>query len=365
VSKDNIVLYIGGFELPDKNAAAHRVVGIAKGLRKIGYRVIFLNSLKNENTVKSRKQQYFGFDCYEYKRERIQDYLFTAKTVIAMIKRIHPLAIIAYNYPALALQRINRLCKKYGVKCFADTTEWYVAKEENQIYRIIKNFDSKYRMEIVHKKLDGIIAISRYLYNYYNEQISTVLIPPTVDITDVKWEKVSNIKHDNITTFIYAGSPSSTKEELDVIVKNIIVASEENRILFKIVGITKDEFIKMYSWTDVLPDIICFYGRIPHGETIKIVKDADWSIILRRNGKAVQAGFPTKLVESISCGTPVIVNHFSNVIDYLDETNSIILEKENDLQNAIKKACKMEKMNVNNAFDYNRYIGELRKLFVL
>ena len=35
------VLYVGGFELPDKNAAAHRVINNAKILRELGYRVIF------------------------------------------------------------------------------------------------------------------------------------------------------------------------------------------------------------------------------------------------------------------------------------------------------------------------------------
>ena len=36
------VLYVGGFILPDKNAAAQRVVGIAKILRDIGYNVVFM-----------------------------------------------------------------------------------------------------------------------------------------------------------------------------------------------------------------------------------------------------------------------------------------------------------------------------------
>ena len=41
------IIYIGGFELPDKNAAAHRVLGNAKILRELGYKVILIefNSL--------------------------------------------------------------------------------------------------------------------------------------------------------------------------------------------------------------------------------------------------------------------------------------------------------------------------------
>lgn len=35
------VLYIGGFELPDKNAAAQRVLSIGKAYRLLGYDVLF------------------------------------------------------------------------------------------------------------------------------------------------------------------------------------------------------------------------------------------------------------------------------------------------------------------------------------
>ena len=44
------VLYIGGFQLPDKNAAALRVLGNAKILTELGYRVVFLNALVNSKT---------------------------------------------------------------------------------------------------------------------------------------------------------------------------------------------------------------------------------------------------------------------------------------------------------------------------
>ena len=38
--KKETVLYIGGFQLPEKNAAALRVVANAKILRELGYRVV-------------------------------------------------------------------------------------------------------------------------------------------------------------------------------------------------------------------------------------------------------------------------------------------------------------------------------------
>lgn len=46
------IIYVGGFELPDKNAAAQRVLSIAKILRELGYDVIFLGV---DKTLKKRK----------------------------------------------------------------------------------------------------------------------------------------------------------------------------------------------------------------------------------------------------------------------------------------------------------------------
>ena len=68
------ILYIGGFELPDKNAAAQRVIGIAKSLRDSGYKVRFVNALK-EYSGEPHKTEYFGFSTFEYKREGDKDYL--------------------------------------------------------------------------------------------------------------------------------------------------------------------------------------------------------------------------------------------------------------------------------------------------
>ena len=41
------ILYIGGFELPDKNAAAHRVLSNAKALRDSGKNVILVGINKD------------------------------------------------------------------------------------------------------------------------------------------------------------------------------------------------------------------------------------------------------------------------------------------------------------------------------
>ena len=41
ICQKELIIYIGGFELPDKNAAAQRVIGNSKALRDLGYETVF------------------------------------------------------------------------------------------------------------------------------------------------------------------------------------------------------------------------------------------------------------------------------------------------------------------------------------
>ena len=314
------ILYIGGFELPDHNAAAQRVIGIAKGLKAIGYRVVFINSLKKYDNDRINEIDYFGFKCFEYKRETEYDYLISGKTILRMIKMIMPDSIIAYNYPSVSLNKIRKYCNRNHIRCYADATEWYHAFEKNIIYRIIKNLDTAYRMRVVQKKMDGVIAISRFLYNYYKNSVNSVLIPPTVDMTEDKWEnETSNDTNSDAISYVYAGFPSSLKEKLDTIVQSISEIAKERKVILNILGITKEQFIKMYKWNAPISESIFFWGHVEHQKVIKLIQKSDWAIILRENNRVVNAGFPTKVVEAISCGTPIVANEFSNIFDYLDE----------------------------------------------
>lgn len=352
------IIYIGGFELPDKNAAAQRVVANAKAFKSLGYNVVFIDI--NQNTtikILQTKSNCFGFDRFsmQYTNKRlisISDF----REVYGQYKD-SVYAVVAYNYPAIALMQLSKFCRKHGVKVIADVTEWYLA-EGNLLFRIIKTIDSEARMRWFHKKTDGIIAISDFLYNFYRDIVKTVKVPATVDICEEKWKKITK-KNEKII-FVYAGVPDTLKERIDILVDAIEKLSLYERIEFRVIGITEEQYNEIYN-VKYSGKVTHFLGRISHNSVIQNVKTADWTIVIRENNKMVKAGFPTKVTESISCGTPVIANRFSNISDYLNEQNSILCDM-NEISTAVKVACSVKKSVDNTIFDYHNYLSELESI---
>ena len=64
INNKGTVFYIGGFELPDKNAAAHRVLNNAKIFRELGFRVIFCGIDQNIEQPILEACVVSGFESY-------------------------------------------------------------------------------------------------------------------------------------------------------------------------------------------------------------------------------------------------------------------------------------------------------------
>lgn len=349
------VLYVGGFVLPDKNAAAQRVIANAKIFEQLGYNVAFLNY--SDEITAPRKTHYFGFECFEYSRSECTaaSHMGINRVKEILVSRADISIVVAYNYPALAQMKLKKLCERREITCLGDITEWYRARDVPMIKRPVKFVDTFLRMRCFNSHLDGLIVISRYLKNYYAGKVPCVLLPPMVDSAAEKWQSLSSCGGDTMK-LVYAGKPSKTKERLDVIVGAVQKASARVPVCLEVVGITKEEYCRMYGANVPIGNNVVFYGKLPHKEALSKVASASYSVVMRDDNRVTRAGFPTKFAESITCGTPVICNDNSDLKLWIDKYKCGFVVEEASLAESLVAIFKLPRPSVDTTlFDYRRY----------
>lgn len=371
-------LYIGGFCMPEGNAAAQRVLGIAKLLRECDYDVRFCGLDKNIIEPKDGTIDGFDYRNYPYPKSVFPwwRYLTGNDYALTEIDSYRPDMVILYNHPALAIERILKYCHRKGIKVIADITEWYEA-QGGFIFRTIKNADVNRRMHVSHKKLDGLICISNYLADYYKSTGIPVLnLPPLVDLSQAKWHQKIESRQD-VIKLVYAGSPGSSKDRLDLIIKALdeIIPSLGTGVMFDVIGITAEQYRS--TWNDVKEyPFAVFHGRIPHLDVVKHLLGADFQIFLRPDTLPNRAGFPTKFVESVTSKTLPITNLSSNLSDYMQNgVNGFVVDSLdlNSIGQALRNAMQLSSHEIefkkssldSNMFDYRNYTGSATQFLKL
>lgn len=357
------VLYIGGFELPDKNAAAQRVISIAKALRELGFCTQFYGITQSND--KEGVVDGLQYEAYPHPKGTIAWFKYALGLgIIHYIKKKAPDYVFLYNYPAVAQERVISFCRRHGIMTVGDITEWYRSTS------FPKRIDTWYRMRFSNRHLDGIIAISRYLAEYYKGQ-RIVQLPPLVDKQEVKWQIKPIPRHDDRIHLVYIGT-GSIKDRLDKIINGICKAGSE-RYQLDVIGINADQFSTIYKQSlDLSSMNAVFHGRLPHQEALNYLVNADFQVFFRDFIRVNNAGFPTKFVESMSAGIPVITNRISNIDDYVKNgVNSFMIEHPEDEEicevlrivsvlsreeiESIKNNCLREE------FDYRKYCGVIKE----
>lgn len=377
------ILYVGNILFPDGDAASHRVIGNAKALKELGYQVLLLGCREDEKReLLHTREIVMGFDCYYFSKPNTKKewykYLVSINWYASILESVD--IVIAYNYPAIALNKLRKYCNRTGKKVYADCTEWF-DPSGGTIGSMLKKADTSIRMRKVQPKLDGIIVISSFLQRFYEQRnIPVICVPPLIDKSDKKWCKEGCMGINCDIQLAYVGNPGSGgKDKLDVIISAIDEAVNRCpalKIHFTIVGITRNQYLDRFSSLSKNMDkIVSFKGRMSNIEALDIIKKSNYSIFLRDKNLVTTAGFPTKFSESIACGTPVLTNDTSDISRYLvNGKNGFLLDttSANSLCESLYIALSIDenrKINMknyclnDNTFDYHSFIMEFSKLF--
>lgn len=383
------IYYVGGFELPDKNAAAHRVLANGMIMRDLGYDVVFVG-VRHDNSdgIKLVRRDFFGFECWSVPypsgwRDRLK-YICGLKEVLKLLQKARSskvVAVICYNFSAIAQLRIILQGRRSGIKTFADATEWYDSSGGRVLHRIVKFLDTSLRMYLANRICDGIITTSRYITEFYEQFGKRTVELPTLFDAD-KFPPPTR-KLDLKKSFIYVGSPfdegrvnksrSNLKERLDLCIDLFYqLFKSEYKFLFEVYGVDLGAYLRVFpEHSGILQEMsgcVIFKGRQPNQVVLSRIAESDFSIFFRDENRVTLAGFPSKLAESISCGTPVISNKMPSLESYKDceavflsdrGQELVLLEKIMTL--SIAKIESLKKVAYRSkTFDYRNYIERLR-----
>lgn len=186
------------------------------------------------------------------------------------------------------------------------------------------------RIRWKNKKLSGVVAISRLLSQHYLAQgLPTIRIPTILDVvgTNCRCDVAVQEKYH----IVFAGSLGKGKEKLGPIFRALReINKDEVRILFDIYGPNEPEVLKNINRDNELWNSIrlCInvHGPIPQDKVQDVLRNSDFSIFTRPLRRSSNAGFPTKLAESMAVGTPVITNDTGDIGLYLkDGVNGYLL----------------------------------------
>lgn len=390
------IIYIGGFELPDKNAAAQRVMANAKIFKELEYNVVFIGfnkDLQKGSRILNTKKMCGDFETWSipYPNTKL-DWLRQITSPIGLKEIIDKLdtsihSIICYNYPAIAEYRVKCICKENNAFFIPDVTEWYGTSGKNLLVKLVKWVDISLRMRVFNFLADGLITTSSYLTKFYKRKVNNIIELPTLyDKKSLKNNIEYFQKYDpKIKRILYAGNPfsvkdtkinkSGVKDRLDKVIALLGRVKNKNFIL-EIYGVDKNRYLEVYpdhaDLLDKLNSKIIFNGRRPHSQIINHIASSNFTIFFRDKNRVTQAGFPSKYSESISCGTPVITNMMSNINPYIVQRKNTFLV---DIDNMERALLDMEAIlaldfvelkqakefcTQTNVFEYTEYIKRVK-----
>lgn len=332
------IAYVGPVSLPEGGAAARRMLGIARSLRDAGHEVIF-GSGQLPDPGRRAPIDFAGFPVHSL-GERTAEHLpvlLKHLVYLGMGRRTRdwldalaprPDVVILYAGFAAYFSRLLPWCRRRAIPLVFDAVEWY---EPSSLpggrygpYRW--SFELSARHYCV--ACGNVLAISRYLHDHYRARgCNVVRVPPTLDVAGLP--PVAPSADRAGLTIGFAGSPGHVNTFETLVDAVTTLAERGHAIRLRVAGTTSARILRTPAMRArglrALPACIESLGAVPHADAARLVREADFTVLLRPVLRYSTAAFPTKVVESLAAGTPVICNLTSDLGEHLVDGREALL----------------------------------------
>lgn len=321
------VLFLAPFIFPKQEAGATRLTMLGLSLRAKGVDVDYCGfgeeTISDGMRYRTLNPFFSGHKVLNWAAWRLQPLLFIGFA----LTHLHAYdAVVCSFLSAPVTNWIKRRCSKLGVRFFVDCTEWYCPEEFPK-----GETDPSYRdhIRLLTDVIDStvrVIAISTFLEDHFkNAGCSVLRIPAILDSEELGGSRCGSADEKPVRV-TYAGSPG-VKDSIDVVLSAVTMLSPAVRagLEFHLYGIASENLPKMVDGHP-LPANIIAHGRVSRPEVVDALRQSDFTILMRNPELTfAKAGMPTKVTESLSCGVPVIANITSDLGEYLNDENAVIV----------------------------------------
>ncbi|HAV92727.1 TPA: hypothetical protein DCW38_06060 [candidate division WOR-3 bacterium] len=385
--KKNAVM-ISQYKLPDGDAGAIRQMTLGKLLSEMGYNVLLIGmgGTKYRKITDNGNLRYVSLN-EPHTRTKLNKYIEPFRFKIKLKRFLLGFneknkinEIVISDIPLTAFYFIKNFAKEEGIGMIYDSVEWY-SPEQFKFGKLSEKYVMKslYNRFLIDKNFK-VIAISRYLERHFLARgLKVSRIPVIMDVRDNKF--IPKKTHEK-TTLLYAGVPGK-KDFIKNIVDGIALLDDKElkNIELRIIGITENQLRNGYNIKKEnimkIKKNLTVLNRVSRDAVLRNLGEADFTLLIRsEKQRYAKAGFPTKAVESLMTGTPIILNFTSDLRDYLEDGKECLAVKSpsaSAIADAVRRAISLtlsqktamfsySRKCAENNFDFRTYIAELEKV---
>lgn len=323
------IAIVNTLPIPTGAASVNRFLSYGKGLVEMGDDLVVLSSAYSEFTAgEINGVGYINFG----KSNGTLSLFFSLFSILKDVWRTRYDAVILVSNSLLLIYPLAIVCKLRGVKYLQEKSEFpFVLMKKGLLAKIWAWFYTS----TTYKLFDGLIVMTKPLMDYFSTKVKKscklIEVPMTVDLDRFADGKTGSQYGDYIA---YCGNMAGNKDGVMNLIEAFDIASKhiQNVKLLLIGGSTTPEDlfrIKEFA-KDKGDGRIVFYGKATREEIPNLLVNAKALALARPSSLQSTGGFPTKLGEYLATSNPVVVTAVGDIPRFLNESNSFIVEPDNN-----------------------------------
>jgi glycosyltransferase involved in cell wall biosynthesis len=237
--------------------------------------------------------------------------------------------VLAYDRSAIRMTPLARLCRSRGVVSVLDVvevSEYLGARPTSPLY-----WDAVAGTRTTPRLFDGVSVISAGLQALYRERgLGRTLVIPAIE----EWPASSPPAPTGhpLFHFTYVGK-MAPRDEPDLLVEAVRRLSRRGLpLVLDVVGYYEAtepgrRFVALCAEDPDLRRTVRFHGTLGEEDLRRRLAASDALVLTRRKARPEELSFPTRLVEYLRFGRPVLVSDVGDVRGYLqDGTDAVLLD---------------------------------------